>query len=56
MDHTKGKRKAGSYRGKPTKRAKRMERLFEEWSRTEELRWSPASFPKRLRAVLMAGM
>lgn len=56
LDRMKGKRKAGSYRGKPTKRAERMERLFAEWIRTEELRWSPASFPRRLRAVLMAGM
>ncbi len=49
LDRTKTKRKAGSYRGKPTKRAERMERLYAELSRTEELRWSPASWPKRIR-------
>lgn len=56
MEGMKGKRKAGTYRGKATKRAKRREHLLSEWERMEELRWSPASFPKRLRAVFMAGL
>jgi hypothetical protein len=56
LDRTKGKRRAGSHKGKPTKRAERRERLLDKSNRTEELRWSPASFPKRLRAVLRTGL
>ena len=56
MEGMERKRRPGTYRGKPTKRAKRRERLVNEWERMEELRWSPASFPMRLRAVLMAGL
>jgi hypothetical protein len=56
MEGMKGKRRQGTYRGKPTKRAKRREHLLNECERMDELRWSPASFPKRLRAVLMAGL
>ena len=45
-------RSPGTYRGRPTKRAQRWERLLSELDRMELLRWSPASFPKRLRSVL----
>ncbi len=45
-------RSPGTYRGKHTKRAQRWERLLSELDRMELLRWSPASFPKRLRSVL----
>lgn len=55
MEGMKRKRKQGTYRGKPTKQAKRREHLLSEWARVDELRWSLASFPKRLQAVLMEG-
>ena len=45
-------RSPGTYRGRPTKRARRWERLLSELERMEQLRWSPASFPQRLRSVL----
>jgi hypothetical protein len=56
MDGMKGKRKAGTYRGKITKRAKRREHLLSEWKRMDELRFSLASWPKRLQAALIEGL
>ncbi len=56
MEGMERKRRPGTYRGKPTKRGKRREHLLSEWERMEELRWSPASWPKRLQAVFMAGL
>lgn len=53
LNGSKGKRKPGTYRGKPTKRAKRTERLWKELERTDELRFSPAAWPKRLRAAFV---
>jgi len=49
LNGTKGKRKPGTYRGKPTKRAKRTDWLWKELERTDALRFSPAAWPKRLR-------
>ena len=52
MEGMKGKRPPGTYRGRPTKRAERLERLLAKQWEAELLRWSPASFPKRLRKAL----
>jgi hypothetical protein len=50
LERSKGKRKTGTYRGEPTKRTKRRERLFLQLERADEMRWwSPSAWPKRLR-------
>ena len=51
LETSKGKRRPGTYRGRPTKRAKRRERLHEELWRNDELRFSIAAWPKRLRGM-----
>ncbi|MBZ0206384.1 MAG: hypothetical protein K8H89_08670 [Flavobacteriales bacterium] len=51
LERGKGKRKPGTYLGKPTKRAKRVERLWEQLERADEIRWSPACWPVRLRGA-----
>lgn len=51
LEGTKGKRKPGTYKGKPTKRAKRTARLWDQLDRADEMRWSPACWPKRLRGA-----
>ena len=48
-----GKRKPSTYRGKPTKRAKRTERLLMDMDRADALRFSPAAWPKRLRGAFV---
>ena len=50
LERSKGKRKPGTYRGKPTKRSERRERLYTQLERADELRFSLAAWPKRLRA------
>lgn len=54
LNGTKRKRNPGTYRGKPTKRAKRTERLLMDLERTDALRFSPAAWPKRLRGAFVA--
>jgi hypothetical protein len=56
IEGMRGKRRQETYQGKPTKRAERRERLLSEWERVDELRFSPASWPKRLQAVLRGGL
>jgi len=51
LERGKGKRNPGTYLGKPTKRAKRVERLWEQMERADEIRWSPACWPVRLRGA-----
>lgn len=51
IEGTKGKRKPGTYHGKPTRRAKRVERLWSQLERADEIRWSPVCWPVRLRGV-----
>lgn len=51
LEAMKGKRMPGTYRGRPTKRANRRERLFEELWRNDELRFSIAAWPKRLQGM-----
>ncbi|HRH71333.1 MAG TPA: hypothetical protein PLB89_17660 [Flavobacteriales bacterium] len=51
LERSKGKRNPGTYRGKPTKRLKRRERLLEQLSQADEIRWSPACWPIRLRGA-----
>mgnify|MGYP003374512137 CR=1 FL=1 len=51
LERSKGKRKAGTYRGKPTKRSKRRERLYTQLERADERRWSLAAWPKRFRGM-----
>jgi hypothetical protein len=53
LERSKGKRNPGTYRGKPTKRSKRRERLLEQLIRADEARWSPACWPIRLRGAFM---
>lgn len=48
LEGTKGKRKPGTYRGTPTKRARRTARLWNQLERADEMRWSPACWPVRL--------
>ncbi len=50
LEASKGKRGPGTYRGQPTKRFKRRERLYTQLERADELRFSIAAWPKRLRA------
>ena len=50
LERSKGQRNPGTYRGKPTKRALRRERLFMQLEQADEIRWSPAYWPKRLFA------
>ncbi|MBZ0207242.1 MAG: hypothetical protein K8H89_13020 [Flavobacteriales bacterium] len=47
----KGKRKPGTYLGKPTKRAKRENRLLSQMEHADDKRWSPACWPIRLRGA-----
>lgn len=42
------------YKGKLTKRALRMERLYEEQQHWDQERWKPKSFPKSLREKISA--
>lgn len=49
LEGMKWKRHPGTYRGRPTKKAQRVERLLEELERTDNLRFSLAAWPKRLR-------
>ena len=51
LERSKGKRNPGTYRGKPTKRSKRRERLYTQLERADEMRWSPACWPVRLRGA-----
>lgn len=51
LERSKGQRKAGTYRGKPTKRSKRRERLYTQLERADEMRWSLMCWPKRLRTA-----
>lgn len=54
LERMKGKRKPGRYRGKPTKRAQRTARLWEKLDHADEMRWSPAYWPVRLRGALQS--
>jgi hypothetical protein len=51
LEGMKQPRGTGKYRGKPTKRAQRWERLYAELERTDELRWSLAAWPKGLQGA-----
>lgn len=51
LEGTKGMRRPGTYRRKPTKRAKRREQLLTQLERADEMRWSPACWPVRLRGA-----
>ena len=51
LEREKGKRKPGTFCGKPTKRAKRAARLWSQLERADEIRWSPACWPVRLRGA-----
>lgn len=49
LERSKGHRKPGTYRGRPTKRSKRRERLYTQLEQADERRWSLDCMPKRLR-------
>jgi hypothetical protein len=51
LERTQGKRNPGKYRGKPTKRSLKRDRLFAELERTDEMRYSIAAWPKRLHGI-----
>ena len=49
-----GKRRPGTYRGKPTRRAERLKRLeFQQWE-ANHLRFLPESYPLSLRKALFS--
>ncbi len=52
LEGMKGKRKPGTFRGKPTKRGKRRTRLIHEQARADDLRLSFMLLPKRLRHLI----
>lgn len=52
LEQGRGKRKPGTFRGKPTKRAKRVNRLLSQLEHADGIRWSSACWPVRLRGVL----
>lgn len=52
LDQFKGRRYPSTFRGKPTKRKARLDRLLVTLDKAEEMRWSLASWPKRLFAGL----
>ena len=54
LEGMKRKRDPRKYRGRPTKRAQRVERLIAELERTDYLRFSPAAWPVRLRGAFAA--
>lgn len=53
LEGMRGKRSPGTYRGKPTKRAIRSARLWHRIEQADEMRWSPACWPIRLRGAFM---
>lgn len=52
IEKVKGKRSPGTYRGKPTKRAERLQRLeLQQWE-ADHQRWLPEAFPLGLRRAV----
>lgn len=47
-------RKTSTYKGKMTKRAQKLQKMFNDLWLMDELRWSPAGMPKRLYGIAKA--
>lgn len=56
IERLRGKRKPGTYRGKPTKRAERLKRLEVQQWEADHQRWAPESMTLGLRRAVFGGL
>jgi len=52
LDALEGIRRPGTYNGKPTKRAQRMERTWQQWKHADRARWCLESRPRWIRKMM----